>query len=351
MVVVDLSVLVLLGRNRNVPLGLTAILAAGLFALMASVALGEDRFGVTRLAAYGLFLHGTIVLLGAAVLLWRKTRLMASVAGVTAVGLVGVAIDAFLIEPTWLEVSRITIASDKLDRPVRIVVLADLQTDQIGEYERDVFRRVVEEKPDVVLLAGDYLQVSGEKYAPLCAELNALLREVDIAGDARVFAVQGNVDPDGWRQAFDGLDVTPVGRTHSFSDVAGLRLTCLAMHDSRVASLSLPWVDSERFHVMLGHVPDFAMSEQVDADLLIAGHTHGGQVRLPLVGPMIRVCRVPRSWTAGVTELSGGRRLLVSRGVGMERHHAPRLRFRCRPELVVVDLVPEGGEIAGSVGR
>ncbi len=55
---------------------------------------------------------------------------------------------------------------------------------------------------------------------------------------------------------------------------------------------------------------------------------------------LLTLSRVPRSWTSGMTELPRGGRLLVSRGIGMERSGAPPLRFLCRPELVVVDLVP-----------
>jgi uncharacterized protein len=91
---------------------------------------------------------------------------------------------------------------------------------------------------------------------------------------------------------------------------------------------------------VLGHCPQFAMGN-VEADLLLAGHTHGGQVRLPWIGPLTTGCAVPRSWAAGLTELPGGRKLIVSRGTGMERGCAPRIRFLCRPELVVIDLVPE----------
>jgi predicted MPP superfamily phosphohydrolase len=50
--------------------------------------------------------------------------------------------------------------------------------------------------------------------------------------------------------------------------------------------------------------------------------------------------QVPRAWAAGLTELKGGGTLIVSRGVGMERGDAPRLRFLCTPEIVVIDVVP-----------
>jgi len=109
------------------------------------------------------------------------------------------------------------------------------------------------------------------------------------------------------------------------------------MEDSFDSRLSITSV--ERFHIVMGHSPDFALGN-VRADLLVAGHTHGGQVRLPFIGPVITLSSVPRSWAAGLTELTGGRTLIVSRGIGMERGSAPRLRFLCRPELVIVDVVP-----------
>jgi hypothetical protein len=96
---------------------------------------------------------------------------------------------------------------------------------------------------------------------------------------------------------------------------------------------------SERFHIVLGHSPNFALG-RVDADLLVAGHTHGGQVRLPWIGPLMTLSAVPRAWAAGTTRLDSGRTLVVSRGVGMERGDAPRLRFLCRPEIVIVEIVP-----------
>jgi hypothetical protein len=79
----------------------------------------------------------------------------------------------------------------------------------------------------------------------------------------------------------------------------------------------------------------------IEADLLLAGHTHGGQVRLPWIGTLTTGCLVPRAWAAGMTELPNGGKLIVSRGTGRERGESPQIRFLCRPELVVIDLVPE----------
>ncbi len=66
--------------------------------------------------------------------------------------------------------------------------------------------------------------------------------------------------------------------------------------------------------------------------------------RIPLlqawVGPLLTLSQVPRAWAAGRTDQSDGRTLAASRDIGMERGWAPRLRFLCRPEVVVIVLLP-----------
>ena len=58
-----------------------------------------------------------------------------------------------------------------------------------------------------------------------------------------------------------------------------------------------------------------------------------------LLGGILAI--IPRAWASGVTAIDADTTLIVSRGIGMERVDAPRMRLLCRPELVVVDLVPE----------
>jgi hypothetical protein len=140
-----------------------------------------------------------------------------------------------------------------------------------------------------------------------------------------------------WTALFDGVPgarTYPTSRTETIGPVT---VTGLSFDDGFDTGLK---VDRQPgLHVVLAHGPDFALGD-IDADLLIAGHTHGGQVRVPFFGPPITFSRVPRAWAAGRTELPGGRVLYVSRGVGVERRNAPRLRFNCRPEVAVIEVVP-----------
>lgn len=174
----------------------------------------------------------------------------------------------------------------------------------------------------------------------LQGQFSSLLRELNFTAPQGVYAVGGNTDVDQWQSVFDQRYITVVDTTRRVdcprSDVC---VTGLSLEDSRNTRLSVETV-AERFHICLGHCPDFALGD-VHADLLLAGHTHGGQVRLPFIGPPVTLSKAPRGWTNGVTHLSGGRHLFVSRGIGMERGYAPRLRFLCRPELIVIDILPE----------
>jgi hypothetical protein len=297
-------------------------------------------FGILQLLAWAAFAHYPLFLLGVAYLVFGHRRGVAVASATLAVVLLAIFVDAFLVEPRWLEVTHVTILTAKIRTEVRVAVVADLQTDTLGRYEERVLRRVSAEEPDLILLAGDYLHLADQdRYVAVSERLNAMLREVGLDPPLGSYAVRGNVDwPDRWRKIFAGLPVTTFESSRTV-DVGPLALTGLTLQDSANGHLSI--AAQEKYHIVVGHSPNFSLGP-VDADLLIAGHTHGGQVQLPFIGPLLTLSQVPRSWASGVTEIEPGKTLVVSRGIGMERGHAPRLRFLCRPQLVIVELVPSG---------
>ena len=91
--------------------------------------------------------------------------------------------------------------------------------------------------------------------------------------------------------------------------------------------------------ILLAHRPDVVRRlDRSRVDLIVAGHTHGGQVQLPLVGPLTTASGVPRAVAAGGLHVLDGRRIYVSRGVGVERGQAPRLRIGAVPEVSLITL-------------
>jgi predicted MPP superfamily phosphohydrolase len=118
------------------------------------------------------------------------------------------------------------------------------------------------------------------------------------------------------------------------AEVVGLEDPHIARHDLRTALRSSP----ERFGIAIVHSPD--PSPELAAlgyPLIFSGHTHGGQVRLPLVGALVTNCQLPRRLCRGIIRM-GPAILSISGGLGQSKF-AP-FRFLCRPEVSVLDLRP-----------
>jgi uncharacterized protein len=296
-----------------------------------------EGFGKIQLFAWAVFVHYPLFLIGVACLCFKRSRALFQLCTVLGICLLLAGLDAFCLEPHWIEVTRISIPSGKLQKPIRVAVVADLQTDQLQRYEEHVFELVAAERPDLILLAGDYLHIwSFTEYVTAKEKLNALLWRAHLEAPLGIYAVRGNVDWDDWPQLFAGLPIETFRTTRS-RDLGQVILTGLTLDDSCNPALSVSAQD--KFHIVVGHSPNYSLG-QVEADLLIAGHTHGGQLWIPLFGPVFTLSQVPRSWASGMTVIAPGRHLIVARGIGMERGNAPRMRFLCRPELLILDLVP-----------
>ncbi len=90
--------------------------------------------------------------------------------------------------------------------------------------------------------------------------------------------------------------------------------------------------------VLLNHTPDLIeAAARQRLDLYVAGHTHGGQIRLPGYGALVTFSAYGKRYEAGYYRMAATN-LYVSRGLGMEGSgNAPRVRFLCSPEIVVLE--------------
>lgn len=328
---------------------LAAVAVSGAVALV-QLLLVEEGFSKLHVAYLWLFVTlpviGAAVLLGSVVASWRPRRWGAAVAG-GLLALAAVGLYASYIEPRWLRTERVTLDVAALEgEPIRIGVLSDLQTDDIGSYERDAIDRLVAEEPDLILVAGDYFQSDGPAFEAALLELRALLGRLEAPGG--VFLTEGDVDsPERMAVMTDGLDnlrwldeevVSTEVRGHTVH-IGGISVRYRAAAAQATMDELARRTGRGDLCILLTHRPDAAFHvEEGGIDLVVAGHTHGGQVQVPFLGPPIKLSNVSRTVAAGGLHEIDGVPIYLSTGVGLERATAPQVRFLTRPSIGVVTL-------------
>ena len=243
---------------------------------------------------------------------------------------------------------RVKLPCKSLTSGARILHLSDFHASSAVPFSliENAVELGLEAKPDVVCLTGDFVTDA----TPFDeAEYARILRRLSMA--APVFASLGNHDGGAWAASAGGLtDTSAVRRLlragnipllHNRSEVVRVR------HQSiRFAGVGDLWsdgVDGDRAFanvpsddpaILLAHNPD-TKDELADRpwDLMLSGHTHGGQVVLPIVGERFVPIRDKR-FIAGLKQWKG-RQVYVTRGVG----NIDGVRVNCRPEVTVLDLV------------
>ncbi len=258
------------------------------------------------------------------------------------------AFEALYIEPFRLTVTEVTVEGPAFfpDRPLRLVHLSDLHVEYTTRRERETLTQVAALEPDIIVLTGDYFNTSYFNDPLTRADARSFLAQ--LAAPYGVYAVtDSRLDPPNAMQAiFAGLPITVLYDEVvclPFEDVP-LCLIGIQSHrsvpkrDRAVLETLTRQVPSEAYKLLLYHTPDLAEAAVAnDIDLYLAGHTHGGQIRLPLYGAVMTFSAYGKKYEMGRYTLDATT-LYVSRGLGMEGSIAPRARFLCPPEIVVVDI-------------
>ncbi len=273
-------------------------------------------------------------------------RLRVILALVATAGL-GLGVWAFWLEPASLSSRTVEIQPTRWPASLdglRVVALADLHVGS-PHHGLATLHRIVDEvnaaRPDVVVLLGDYViqGVLGGRFVPP-EEVAAALG--GIRAPLGVFGVLGNHD--WWLDAprvaaaleTVGIAVlddraTAVIRDSASFWIAGVSDLWEGRHDIATA---LEHVPADAPVIVITHNPDIFPDVPARVNLTVAGHTHGGQVRLPLIGRPIVPSRYGQRYAAGLV-VENGRPLFVTTGTGTS---ILPVRFRVPPELVTLRL-------------
>ncbi len=232
---------------------------------------------------------------------------------------------------------------------LRIVQFSDIH---FAEYTEPFFvEHVVSEvnrlRPDIVLITGDFLTMApiekgrAEKYAPIVAGLVGKLQ------CPHRYGVLGNhdwmVNADMLTEALAAVGIPLLRNSNLPFERDGARFWIAGIMDALSWESDIPKslpVHAQRDRepvILMAHEPDVlpAVARLNAVDLMLSGHTHGGQVRLPFLPPMM-LPPLGKRFVEGHFQL-GRTQLYVNRGLGTV---GVPFRFRCPPELTEITLQP-----------
>jgi len=250
--------------------------------------------------------------------------------GVVALLVFALAIYASRIEPFWIEVTHHHISAP-LRSPLKIAHLTDIHTYGLGSREWKLLEVMEAEQPDVIVITGDSINITSDYpgLRDLLTRLHALLG---------VWVVLGNHE-NWW----------PVDNEEEFYKSAGVKLLVNSSGEVRDGiwfvgfddlyagspdpGKALAGVPESAYKIALFHSPIYFEREAGLSDLALAGHSHGGQVKLPFIGAPYSPPFCGR-FMEGWYELRGTR-MYVSRGIGTS---ILNVRFLCRPEIAIIEL-------------
>ncbi|PLX75809.1 MAG: hypothetical protein C0615_07520 [Desulfuromonas sp.] len=248
--------------------------------------------------------------------------------------------DGFLRQPSALEITSTELATAKLPagKELRIAHLSDLHLHRFDNYFKKVAETTNRLRPDIILLTGDYIEEARNLD-------DVLLFLKQLKAPAGIFAVQGNWE---YWALIEGEKLQRKLRN------VGVRLLIneradIEWHSIGVSLLGIDFpspaatverldhsADSNRVNIALSHVPAFQHELLADkTDLVLCGHTHGGQVRIPGIKPL-HLPRHSGPYVDGLYHIGEQKLpLYVSRGIGTS---ILPVRFCCPPEIGIIRL-------------
>lgn len=245
----------------------------------------------------------------------------------------------YLIESKFIQIKNIELHTSKLAKTsLRVVQISDLHCDSGPRNEEKLDEMINPLNPDIIVFTGDSVNKTNMigNFKNTLTRLKARIGKFAVRGNIDVFYMY-NVD------IFSGTGFQEInGDSIEFKkDNERVCISGLNYREDKNLDKVLGKVPSNVFSIFLYHSPD--LIERIGTrkvDLYLAGHTHGGQVRVPFYGAIITFSNYGKKYEMGEYKV-GNTTLYVNRGIGMEGGNAPRVRFLSRPEITVFDIKPD----------
>jgi predicted MPP superfamily phosphohydrolase len=270
-------------------------------------------------------------------------KILIAAGSAAAVGSLG-GVYSFFGERYWLQVKNIELSYRHLPEAfagVRVVQFSDTHLGRFYSYRHftDVITTINRLQPDVLCFTGDLFDAmygkASQDCVPFLSQLKAPLGK---------WAVLGNHDYRSNARTVSAIlaegGFTVLVNDHHAIEKDGQRITIVGtdemLHGHPDIRRALRGVEADDFTLLLAHEPDFAdIAGLYPIDLQLSGHSHGGQVRLPLIGPLSRP-EYGAKYVDGLYAVPQSKlQVYVNRGIGTT---LLPFRFLCRPEITVFTL-------------
>jgi predicted MPP superfamily phosphohydrolase len=266
------------------------------------------------------------------------------------VGAVGVAADMRLIEPRWIRKSVVNVAmsASPLSRSLRILHLSDMHASKVVPvgFIRKAFELGIAQKPDCICITGDLISQT-------IPERDAYVSALRLLSEAcPCVACVGNHDGGDWVSPHGGYDdlsemkrllkdaeIPLLFNASTTITIDGVVVELVGLGDywagdtKPEAAFAMAAQEQPDYRIVLSHNPDSkGLLAAYEWDLMLCGHTHGGQLSLPFLGTPFAPVHDQR-YVYGLNEWKG-RFIHTTSGVG----NLHGVRFNCRPEVAVVTV-------------
>ncbi len=242
---------------------------------------------------------------------------------------------ALFIEADWVEVTRVTVETPKwpAGKKLKLAHVSDFHVDRQSRALTRVGEVLANEDLDLIVFTGDSLNraEAAPTFRSILGGLPARLGRVAVRGNHDV-AHWSKVDLFGGGVATELMTDAPVMLDEGRLAVCGAPFWGLDGVQSCLAH-----APKEALVLFVYHSPDLVEQLVPAPDLYLAGHTHGGQVALPIYGAVITMSNYDKRFESGRYQV-GKTTLYVNRGIGFEPH-MPRVRFFARPEVTIIEIV------------
>ncbi len=276
--------------------------------------------------------------------------------GLLLILMIELAISLIAIYATWIEPFNIAVTRKTMHLPaamlsntLRILHISDIHYEGDSPREAQLLNIIESNHPDLIVLTGDYLNLSSVFDPQAHSGVKQLLRR--FSAPLGVYAVTGSpaVDHiDIIPEIFKGLDIHWLHDEVHCLNHSKLRLCIVGIvntydteRDINALTQTVAQCPKHSFSLLLYHTPDLIPeAAELGVNLYFCGHTHGGQISLPLYGALVTSSKWGKRFERGLYQVKNTI-LYVSRGLGMEGMGAPRARVFARPEVVLWTFKPD----------